>query len=75
MHVDKHAIIKAGNINQNDKLFIRGNAISGTPIYKGINQFLKPEIKTGIKKKKDYNNCMSSSYYIKTMIINYKIIS
>jgi hypothetical protein len=44
--------MKAGNINQKDKLFIRGNAMSGTPIYNGINQFLKPEIKTGIKKKK-----------------------
>jgi hypothetical protein len=44
--------IKAGNINQNDKLFIRGNAISGTPMYKGINQLPKPEIKVGIRKKK-----------------------
>jgi hypothetical protein len=26
--------------------------MSGTLMYKGINQFLKPEIKTGIKKKK-----------------------
>jgi hypothetical protein len=52
MHVDIQAKINAGNINQNDKLFIRGNAISGTLIYKGISQLPKPEIKTGIKKKK-----------------------
>jgi hypothetical protein len=45
-------MMKAGNINQNDKLFIRGNAISGTLIYIGINQFLKPEIIVGIRKKK-----------------------
>jgi hypothetical protein len=49
---DKITKIKAGNINQNDKLFIRGNAISGTPIYRGINQLPKPEINVGIKKKK-----------------------
>jgi hypothetical protein len=42
-------------------------------MYKGINQFLKPEIKTGIKKEEDYNNSMCSCYYIKAMIIDYKI--
>lgn len=42
----------AGNINQYDRLFIRGNAISGTPQYKGINIFLNLEIKLGIRKKK-----------------------
>jgi hypothetical protein len=52
IQVDKTTIMKAGNINQNDKLFIRGNAISGTLIYIGINQFLKPEIIVGIRKKK-----------------------
>lgn len=50
--VEKQAKINAGNINQKDKLFIRGKAISGTPIYKGINQFLNLEIIVGIKKKK-----------------------
>merc|ERR1719325_194938 len=49
---DKITRIKAGNINQNDKLFIRGKAISGTLIYNGINQLPKPEINVGIKKKK-----------------------
>jgi len=42
----------AGSNNQKDKLFIRGNAISGTPMYKGISQFLNLEIKVGIRKKK-----------------------
>jgi len=46
----------AGNINQYDRLFIRGNAISGTPQYKGINILPKPEIKLGIKKKKIITN-------------------
>jgi hypothetical protein len=50
--VDKQTRIKAGNINQKLKLFIRGKAISGTLIYKGINQFLNLEIIVGIKKKK-----------------------
>jgi hypothetical protein len=49
---DRITKIKAGNINQKDKLFIRGKAISGTLIYKGINQLPKPEIIVGIKKKK-----------------------
>jgi len=49
---DKMTKIKAGNISQNDRLFIRGKAISGTPIYKGINQLPKPEIIVGIRKKK-----------------------
>ena len=44
----------AGNKSQNDKLFIRGKAISGTLMYKGINQLPNLEIKVGIKKKKDY---------------------
>jgi hypothetical protein len=42
----------AGNINQYDKLFIRGNAISGTLQYNGTNIFLNLEIRLGIKKKK-----------------------
>lgn len=42
----------AGNINQYDKLFIRGKAMSGTPQYNGINIFPNLEIKLGIKKKK-----------------------
>jgi hypothetical protein len=49
---DKITKINAGNINQNERLFIRGNAMSGTPMYKGINQLPKPEIKVGIRKKK-----------------------
>jgi hypothetical protein len=49
---DKLIIKNAGTINQKLKLFIRGNAISGTPIYKGINQLPNLEIRTGIKKKK-----------------------
>jgi len=52
IHEDKITKIKAGNINQNDKLFIRGKAMSGTPMYNGINQLPKPEIIVGIRKKK-----------------------
>jgi hypothetical protein len=50
--VDKQTKIKAGNISQKERLFIRGKAISGTLIYNGINQLPKPEIIVGIKKKK-----------------------
>lgn len=53
---DKLIIKNAGTINQKLKLFIRGNAISGTLIYKGISQFLNLEISTGIKKKKIIKN-------------------
>jgi len=42
----------AGNINQYERLFIRGNAISGTPQYNGINILPNLEIRLGIKKKK-----------------------
>merc|ERR1712048_330740 len=46
----------AGNINQYDKLFIRGNAMSGTPQYKGINILPNPEIRLGMRKKKIITN-------------------
>jgi hypothetical protein len=32
----------AGGSSQNDRLFIRGNAMSGAPICIGISQFAKP---------------------------------
>jgi hypothetical protein len=44
-----------GGINQNDKLFNLGNAISGAPIRIGINQLPNPLIKTGITKKNIIN--------------------
>lgn len=44
--------IKAGGSNQNLRLFIRGNAMSGAPSIKGTNQFPNPPINTGITKKK-----------------------
>jgi len=47
---------KEGGINQNDKLFNLGNAISGAPINIGTNQLPKPLIKTGITKKNIINN-------------------
>jgi hypothetical protein len=54
--------IVEGYNNQKERLFIRGNAISGTPIYNGINQFLNLEIKVGIKKKKIITNlCLVTS--------------
>merc|ERR1712048_630325 len=46
----------AGNINQYDKLFIRGNAISGTLQYNGINILPNPEIRLGMRKKKIITN-------------------
>jgi len=46
----------AGNINQYDKLFIRGNAISGTLQYNGINILPNLEIRLGIRKKKIITN-------------------
>ena len=42
---------KEGGSNQNLMLFNRGNAMSGAPMHKGINQFPNPPIKTGITKK------------------------
>lgn len=41
-----------GGNNQNLKLFIRGNAISGAPNIKGTNQFPNPPIIIGITIKK-----------------------
>jgi hypothetical protein len=42
----------AGRISQNLRLFIRGNVISGDASIKGISQFPKAPIRTGITKKK-----------------------
>lgn len=44
--------IKEGGRSQNLILFIRGKAISGAPIIKGINQLPKPPIIIGITIKK-----------------------
>jgi hypothetical protein len=44
--------IKEGGSSQNLILFIRGNAISGAEIIKGVSQFPKPPIKAGITIKK-----------------------
>jgi len=44
--------MNAGINNQNDKLFIRGKAISATPNIRGINQLPKPPIEIGITIKK-----------------------
>lgn len=48
--------INDGGINQNLRLFIRGNAMSGAPSIKGSNQFPKPPIKIGITIKKIIKN-------------------
>ena len=42
---------REGGSNQNLKLFNRGNAISGAPIIRGINQLPKPPIRIGITAK------------------------
>jgi len=44
--------VREGGRSQNLKLFIRGNAISGAPIIRGINQFPNPPIIIGITIKK-----------------------
>src|SRR5690606_29351987 len=41
-----------GGSSQNDRLFIRGNAMSGAPIMIGTNQLPKPPISAGITMKK-----------------------
>lgn len=44
--------VSDGGISQNLRLFIRGNAISGAPNIKGINQLPNPPMRTGITRKK-----------------------
>jgi len=44
--------IKEGGTSQNLIFFIRGNAMSGAPIIRGINQFPNPPIIIGITMKK-----------------------
>lgn len=51
-HIPLRISAKAGGSNQNLRAFIRGNAISGQAIIRGINQFPKPPIKAGITRKK-----------------------
>ncbi len=43
---------KDGTISQNERLFIRGKAISATPSIRGISQLPKPPIEIGITIKK-----------------------
>lgn len=45
-------MVRDGGSSQNLMLFNRGNAMSGAPNIKGISQFPKPPIITGITKKK-----------------------
>ena len=44
--------ISAVGRSQKDRLFMRGNAISGAPIIMGTNQFPKPPITAGMTMKK-----------------------
>jgi hypothetical protein len=44
-------MMKATTVNQNEILFIRGNAMSGAPIINGTNQLPKPPIIAGITMK------------------------
>jgi len=48
--------INEGGSSQKLRLFIRGNAISGAEIIKGISQFPNPPIRIGITKKKIITN-------------------
>lgn len=49
---DESRSSRAGGRSQKLMLFIRGNAISGAPIIRGINQFPNPPIMIGITMKK-----------------------
>ena len=42
----------AATSSQNDRLFMRGNAMSGAPINSGTNQLPKPPISAGMMVKK-----------------------
>lgn len=48
--------VKAGGSSQNLMLLSRGKAMSGLPSIRGISQFPKPPIRTGITKKKIIRN-------------------
>jgi hypothetical protein len=52
IQLDNNNKNNAGGSNQNDKLFNRGNAISGAPSIIGTNQFPKAPINIGITAKK-----------------------
>ena len=49
---EANSSMKDGGINQKLIFFIRGKAISGAPIIKGISHFPKPPIIIGITMKK-----------------------
>jgi hypothetical protein len=53
---DSNRSKKEGGNSQKLRLFNRGNAISGAPINKGINQLPKPPTKAGITMKKIITN-------------------
>lgn len=52
MPEDERSRSREGGSSQKLMLFIRGKAMSGAPIIRGISQFPKPPIITGITKKK-----------------------
>lgn len=54
--VDDTHRIREGGINQNLRLFIRGNAISGAPSISGTSQFPNPPTQIGITIKKIIRN-------------------
>jgi len=60
--------MKAGISNQNERLFIRGKAISATPSIKGINQLPNPPIEIGITIKKIITSMSSYNHIIKMLI-------
>lgn len=49
---DANNSMNEGGTNQNLMFFIRGNAMSGAPIIRGISQFPNPPIIIGITMKK-----------------------
>jgi len=63
--------IKDGGTNQNLMLFIRGKAMSGAPIIRGINQFPNPPIIMGITIK----NIMTSAWAVTTTLYTWSSCS
>ncbi len=50
--IDSTASVNDAGNNQNEMLFMRGNAMSGAPIISGTNQLPKPPIIAGMTMKK-----------------------
>ena len=63
-----NSVIADGS-NQNEMLFMRGNAISGAPIINGTIQLPKPPISAGIICKEDHDEAMGGGENIGFMSV------